>query len=78
MIDEATVHYLRMEAIHHCSQVWPTIMEYKWSRDVSVLDRANGYLGQLKSDDLLIYNIVMEMLSKRSGADWGAIRDAVS
>lgn len=78
IVDEVTRFKLQQDAIHHCSQVWPSIMEYKFAREPHVLTKANAYLGDLKVSDRLMYEIVMKMLSLRSGADWGAIRDAVT
>lgn len=78
IVDEVTRFELQQDAIHHCMQVWPTIIEYKFAREPHILNKANKYLGDLKDADPLMYEIVMKMLSLRSGTDWGAIRDAVT
>lgn len=77
IVDEATRFRLQQEATEHCMQVWPTIMEFKFAREPYVLTKASDYLGELKASDPLMYEIVMKMLSLRSGVDWSAIRDAV-
>lgn len=46
-------------------------------RDVTVLYEPSQYLGNLKAANPLLYNIVMKMLSLRSGVDWPTIRDAL-
>lgn len=78
VVDEATRWKLQQQATWHCQQVWPDIESYRFSREAYVLKRANEYLGELKADDLLMYNIVMKMLSLRSGVDWPSIRDAIA
>ncbi len=76
MIDEATREHLLKASSHHCATVWPMLEEYRFWREPHVLEQADAYLGDLEKSEPLVYRIVMEMLSKRSGVNWASIRDS--
>lgn len=77
IVDEVTRFQLQQEAVHHCLQVWPCFEEYRWSRNQACLAPANRYLGDLAKSNRLMHEIVMKMLSLRTGVDWAAIRDSL-